>query len=125
MKLSSFTGLGFEINAVQEACPKFKLSMAEVHDSAERGMLVEDLAESFGDKADFSLLLSDRAELEDVDLALATAAESLQGREERKVGVKNGLGLAMALILEAIQQQFVLLDDSVRGDGANEQGQKR
>ena len=114
MRLSSFTALGFEVNAVLEACPKFKFSVAEVRDSAQRGMLVEELAARFGDKADLSLLLADEREVVDVDLALSDASDSLHGREGKKAGVsKNGLCLAMALILEAIQEQFGGLDQLV------------
>jgi len=116
MKLSSFTALGFEVNVMLEACPKLKFSAAEVRDSARRGMLVEDLAHRFGDKADLSLILSDEQELVDVDLALSDASDALDGREKKKVGVsKNGLCLAMALILEATQEQFGMLSQSVEG----------
>jgi hypothetical protein len=45
-----------------------------------------------------------RAEME---LALGNAAEALRGREIRKVGVgDNALCLVIALVLEAIQQNF-------------------
>ena len=108
MKLSSFTCLGFEANSVLDSCPKFKLSFAEVHDSAERGMLVEDLAERFGDKADFSLILSDEDELTDVDLALSDAVTALDRHEITKADVsKSGFCLVIALVLEAIQEQFL------------------
>src|SRR2546423_12843037 len=107
MKLTSFTGLGFELNAVLEGSPRAKLSFNEVRDAAQRGVLVEHLAQRLGDKVDLSAISSNEDELVDVVLALRVASEALDGREARKVGVsKNGLCLAMALILDATQQQF-------------------
>ena len=107
MKLSSFTSLAFNVNSVLDQNPKFKLPFAAVRDSAKRRMLVQDLARQFGEQADLSLLLSDVDELVDVNLALTNASSALEGRVMRKVGVsKNGLCLVMALILEAIQQEF-------------------
>ena len=51
MKLTSFTYLGFELNAVQEEFPRAKLSFKEVRDAAQRGVLVEHLAQRLGDKS--------------------------------------------------------------------------
>ena len=80
MRLSSLTYLAFETNAVLDACPRFKLSIAEVHSAARQGFLVEHLAKRFGQKADLSLLLSDPDELNAVDFALADAARFASAR---------------------------------------------
>jgi hypothetical protein len=114
MKLSSLTVIGFETNAVLDSAPGTKISFNDIHDAAERKQLVQFLAERFGDEADLSLLLSDPVELAEVNNALCDAACALQGRERKKVGiVRNGLGLMIAIVLEAIQQQFIpLLPDN-------------
>jgi hypothetical protein len=112
MRLSSLTYIGFETNAVWDTCPDFELSFSEVYDAAEQGCLVELLKKRFGDVADLSLfeLEGNQTELEQVEAALKNAAEALQGREKRKVGVRNsGICLVMAIIFEAIQQQFSAL----------------
>jgi hypothetical protein len=107
MKLLSFTSLAFSVNSVLDQNPATTLSFAEVRDSAKRGVLVQDLARRFGEQPDLSLLLSDEHELSDLNLALTNASNALEGRVMRRVGVsKNGLCLVMALILEAIEQQF-------------------
>src|SRR5437867_1912071 len=105
MRLSSLTYLGFETNAVLDACPGFKLPIAEVHSASRAGRLVEHLATRFGAEADLSLLVAHPEELDAVNSALTQAADSLEGREARKTGVsKNGLCFVIALVLEAIQQ---------------------
>ena len=108
MQLSSLTYAAFEINAVWDTCPDFELSFAEVHEAAEREELLTLLANRFGDKADLSLFdVPDSNECRETEIALRLAAEALAGRERRKVGVEqSGMCLAMALILEAIQQNF-------------------
>jgi hypothetical protein len=107
MRLSSLTYLGFETTAVWDSCPDFELSFAEVHDAAQRGRLVALLRERFGDSADMSLFDMDAKELADTEAALRDAASALEGREGRKTGVRNsGICLVMAIIFEAIQQQF-------------------
>ena len=111
MRLSSLTYLGLESNAVHDERPDLNLSFQEIHDAADRKELVQHLALRFGDSADLSLLTSlpdNQNELAEVNQALHDAASALYGRERKKVGVtKNGLCLVHALILEAIQQQFI------------------
>lgn len=107
MRLSSLTYLGFEVNAVCDACPDFEFTLERIHRAAREKNVVSSLAERFGELADLSLLLSNPKELAEIEKALSDAASALEGRESRKVGIKNsGLCLVMALILEAIQQQF-------------------
>ena len=57
--------------------------------------------------SNFWMLLGNADELKQVDLALGAAAEAIEGREAGKAGVtQNGLCLVLAIIFEAIQQQF-------------------
>jgi hypothetical protein len=113
MKLSSLTYLGFETNAVLDAHPDFQLPFAEIHAAARERRLVEYLTKRFGDKADLSMFQARPDELIDVEMALADAAGGLEGRESRKTGVaNNGVNLVLALIFEAIQQQFISLTPS-------------
>ena len=107
MRLSQFTMLAFEINAVWDMCPDFELSFGQVHEAARQRGLVSFLAERFGDDVDLSLLTSNAKDLPEIETALQDAACALEGRESRKVGVKtSGLCLSMAIVIEAIQQQF-------------------
>lgn len=107
MRLSSLTYLGFETTAVWDSCPDIELSFDEVHTAAEKGALVKLLTTRFGDAIDLSLFELDKKELADTEAALSQAAAGLCGRERRKTGVsESGICLVMAIILEAIQEQF-------------------
>ena|SRR5947208_1992776 len=105
--LCSFTHLAFLINWTIDERPANDLSFAEIHAAARIGRLVDLLAGHFGHIADFSLLLGNPTNLEQMEAALCDAASTLEGREAGKVCVSNsGLCLVMAIVLEAIQQQF-------------------
>jgi hypothetical protein len=107
MRLSSLTYLGFETTAVWDVCRDFELAFAEVYEAAQKGKLIALLKDRFGDNADLSLFDLDQKERADTEAALRVAAEALEGRERRKTGVQNsGICLVMAIIFEAIQQQF-------------------
>ena len=111
MMLSSLTGIGFEVNAVMSECPDFELTLEQVHGAARERRLIPLLKERFQEGADFSLLLSHADELAQVEAALGGASEALEGRESRKVGIRNsGLCLVIALVFEAIQQRFCPAD---------------
>lgn len=111
MRLSSLTTLGLEINAVWDSCPDQELNFAEIHTAADEATLVALLAKRFEGLIDLSLLMDKPIELREVESALRDAAVALKDREGRKVGVKNsGLCLFMAIIFEAIQQQFCPLE---------------
>ena len=108
MNLVSFTNIAFQINAVLDEAPNLELSFKEIHDAAEVGSLLEHLAERLKDHVDFSLTLTRPEEHKDVERALSDVAGSLYGCESKKAGVRQrGLCLVMAIILEAIQQQFI------------------
>lgn len=105
--LSSFTSVAFEVNAAYEATPDLNMPFHEVFKAAEGKKLVSYLAQAFGDICDFSLLFNDSQTLSKVEDAFMNAAETLRGRVSRKTGVKSsGFGLVMAIVLEAIQQQY-------------------
>ena len=111
MKLVSLTLLGFEVNAMWDACPDFELTFDEVHLAASERKLVAMLAERFKGSIDLSLLIGNPKELSKVEAALGDASYALQGQERRKVGVSSsGLCLVMAIIFEAIQQRFCPLE---------------
>src|SRR5258708_26255606 len=107
MKLSSLTHFGFLINSVLDTGPVIELGFAEIHAAARAGQLVEHLATRLGKISNFWMLLGNADELKQVDLALGAAAVAVEGREAGVAGVRqNGLCLVLAIILEAIQQQF-------------------
>ena len=113
--LCSFTHLAFLINWTVDQRPATDLSFAEIHDAARKGRLVDLLAGRFGHIADFSLLLGNPTNREQMEAALCDAAGALEGREAGKAGVTtSGLCLAMAIVLEAIQQQFIPLRPAKR-----------
>lgn len=99
------------INLPQDArsTPVEDLSFPEVHRAARDGDLIGLLQRRFGHIADFSLLLpsgDNLAKLEQMEAALSRAAELFEGREYKACVGKSGLCLVMAIVLEAIQQQF-------------------
>ena len=119
MKLTptALTHLGFQINAALERRPGLDLSFAEIHEAAEAGHLVEHLATRLAGQADLYLLTSDREQLASLEAALRAAAETLRGDEADKADIeKSGLCLALAIVLEAIQQQFGTVASPVSAD---------
>lgn len=107
MKLISLTLLGFEINSMIDSGNNFSLSFEQVHTSARDKKLASLIAATTKDPENLAILMSNGEEVRQVEAALSDAACALCGREQRKTGVQNnGLCLIMAIIFEAIQQQF-------------------
>jgi len=106
--LCTYNHLGFLINWIMDERPDLDLTFAEIHQAARQKQLIELLRQRFGHVADFGLLRHDSlTNIEHMELALSDAAFALEGREAGKACVQhNGLCLAQALVLEAIQQQF-------------------
>ena len=106
--LCSFTHLAFLINGIIDERPASDLTFKEIHLAAREGRLVPLLTERFGNIAHFSLpACSSTINPEQTEALLSDAAWALEGREARKASIQNsGLCLAMAIVLEAIQQQF-------------------
>jgi len=110
MKLSSLTYLAFELNALLDICPNHDLPFTAIHDAADLGLLVEHLDKWFPGQIDLSLLLSNADELTQVEIALRDSAEGMYGRDVSSRGRDaSGLCLVMAIVLNAIQHQFIPL----------------
>jgi len=105
MKLTSLTHLGFLINWIIDERPATDLSFQQVHAAAREGRLIELLARRYGHIADFYYLRprpGNLINLEQMEAALSDAACALEGREPV---AHSGLCLALAIVLEAIQQR--------------------
>ena len=108
LKLCWFTELAFLLNWITDECPSEDLTFKEIYDAAADGRFIPLLAERYGRIAEFGpLLKSSSVNLEQMEAALSEAAMALEGHEAEKVCVENsGLCLAMAIVVQAIQQQF-------------------
>src|SRR3989442_1041576 len=108
LTVTNLTHLGFHINAIVDSGEDLDLAYAEIHEAAELGRLLEHLANRLRGRADLYLLTSLEPEhVTAIEIALRDAAGALQGREMKKASIKNsGLSLVMAIILEALQQNF-------------------
>ncbi len=78
----------------------------DVYSAADQGSLV-DLFLTIDDSGIIELWANKSDAKAEMERAFQDAAEALRGREMRKTGVgENALCLTMAIMLEAIQQQF-------------------
>ena len=78
----------------------------DIYDAADRGELVG-LLLKIDDSGIIELWAREPEPRAEMERALGNAAEALRGREIRKTGVgDNALCLVMALVLEAVQQNF-------------------
>ncbi len=78
----------------------------DIYEAADNGSLVA-LVEKIDDSGIIELWATDPQRRAEVERALGDAAEALRGREIRKTGVgDNPLCMVMALVLEAVQQNF-------------------
>ncbi len=105
--LCSYTHLAFLINGIIDERPPTGLTFDEIHEAAEDGRFIEFLEERYGHIANFSMLRGSTRE--QMNAAFADASAALRGREARACVRCRGLCLAMAIVLEAIQQQFDVL----------------
>ena len=108
LTVTNLTHLAFHVNSIIDSEEDFDLSFSEIHEAAELGRLLEHLEKRFHGKADLYLLTSlEPNHVLAIEKALQDAADVLRGRERRKADVKNsGLCLLIAIILEALQQNF-------------------
>src|SRR4051812_8064682 len=111
LTLTSLTHLGFCINSFIDSRDDFDLSYAEVHEAAETGCLLKHLAQRLSGRADLHLATSLEAErVAVIERVLRDAADVMYNREAKKATIQNsGLCLVMAIILEALQQNFAPL----------------
>jgi hypothetical protein len=79
----------------------------ELYDASDKGDLVDFLRRRIDDSGIIELWASDPEQRAAVEKALGNAVEALRGREIRKTGVgENPLCMVIAVVLEAIQQNF-------------------
>jgi len=118
LSFTALTHLGFHITALLDTCPDCNLPFTAIHAAADLGVLLAYLDRRFRNEIDLYLILSDPDVLAEVELALTTAAGSMYGRDISSKGKKgkssSGLCLVMAIILEAIQQQYTAMVDPPR-----------
>lgn len=104
-KLTTLTGVGFQINAAIEKGQTDTVSFEEIYASIENNTLLNDLDTKIPDTFDFSLIEPGSERDKHFNNAISNVAAALQGRERRKVNIeKSGLHLLIAIIFEAIQQ---------------------
>ncbi|MBI5806238.1 hypothetical protein HZA73_09350 [candidate division TA06 bacterium] len=110
--LNTLSFVGFEVNSAIEGGFGDGVSFDDIYTSIERGALLEDLDKLITDTFDFSLYPAASEQNIAFNYAIKIASEGIQGRESRKVGIKkSGLHLLVAIILEAIQQQYWVIPD--------------
>jgi hypothetical protein len=106
MKLYNLTSIGWCANMMLDRHDQAPFTFDDIYAAADRGALV-DLLLKIDDSGIIELWARDPGLRADTERALADAAEALRGRELRKTGVgNNALCMVMALVLEAIQQNF-------------------
>ena len=106
MKLSHITSIGWCANMMLDRREQAPFTFDEIYAAADSGSLVE-LLLKIDDSGIIELWATDPQKRAEVERALANAAEALHGREIRKTGVgDNPLCMVIALVLEAIQQNF-------------------
>jgi hypothetical protein len=107
-QLCRFTHFALQLNRLIDRGPVREPAFSEVHEAAKGGRLVGLVASCSEHPEAFSLVFCGGADYEQLEAALRDGAMALEGREMRKAGVEyRGLCLVMAIVLEAIQQQFL------------------
>ncbi len=108
IKPIALSHLAFLINyVIANHCADVPSSL--VRATARGRHLLQFLAGHYGRLADFYYLLRDPEHLEKLEAILSDAASELQYDERRKLGPStSGLGLALAITLQALQQQLLL-----------------
>ncbi len=106
MRLSQLTSIGWCANMMLDRREQAPFTFDEIYAAADRGALV-DLLLKIDDSGIIEITARDPEARAATERALRDAAEALRGREIRKTGVgDNPLCMVMALVLEAIQQNF-------------------
>jgi hypothetical protein len=91
--------------AIDQKAP-VPFSFDDIYSAADRGELI-DLFMKIDDSGLIQGACRDQPNRDEIERAFADATEALRGREMRKTGVgDNPLCMVMAIVLEAIQQNF-------------------
>lgn len=110
--LSTLSFVGFEVNSAIEGGYGKMVSFDDIYSSIDRGTILEDLDKMIPDAFDFSLYPASSGQNIAFNFVIKIASEGIRGRERKKVGIeKSGLHLLMAIILEALQQQYWIIPD--------------
>src|SRR5436309_1043297 len=106
MNLSQLTSIGWCAIMMVDRGEQPPFTFDDIYAAADSGTLV-DLFLKIDDSGVIEITARDRKQRAETERALADATEALRGRELRKTGVGDkSLCLVMAIVLEAIQQNF-------------------
>ena len=107
MNLTDLTVLQFNLIAIIDAGNHEGVTFEEVKGATRTGDLFQWLSTRFPDDVDMSIYTGDHAANgRDVVKALQVAADVVEGRERKKMGVEhNGICLLAALVTEVIQRR--------------------
>jgi hypothetical protein len=111
-RLSTLGFVGFQVNSAISNGHANAFSFHQIYLSLELGTLLENLERMLPEEFDLRLFPPESEEAVALNETLHEAAEGLRGRERGKVGLEkpgSGLHLLLALILEAMQQQYWVL----------------
>jgi hypothetical protein len=107
MKLSQITSVGWCANMMLDRKEQAPFTIDDVYKAVEERRLVDLLWKNIDDSGIIELWARESGPKAELEKVLGNAAEALRGREIRKAGVgENALCLVMAVVLEAIQQNF-------------------
>jgi hypothetical protein len=106
MNLSQITSIGWCANMMLDRGEQAPFTFEDIYAAADNGTLV-DLFLKIDDSGIIEITAREPEQRVETERALADAVEALRGREIRKAGVGDKpLCMVMAIVLEAIQQNF-------------------
>jgi len=107
MRLSQITSIGWCANMMLDRKEQPSFTIDDIYTAVDEGGLVDLLMKTIDDSGLIEACAQRPEQKAELENALSNAAEALRGRELRKAGVgENALCLVMAIVLEAIQQNF-------------------
>lgn len=107
MRLSMLTSIAFCANIAIDQRKSTPFNFDDLYSAADKSELVDLLQKTIDDSGVIELWSRQIDDKRSVENALNSATEALRGRELRKVGVgDNPLCMVIAIVLEAIQQNF-------------------
>ncbi|QWP77137.1 hypothetical protein J5226_01650 [Lysobacter sp. K5869] len=106
-QLTTLTQVGVQLTAAVEIELRGNLTFLEVYRALRGGDLLEEIERIAPGACDFGVCPRGSAQRAALHEALRRAADTAEGRERRKLGlISSGVHLALALVLEAIQQCY-------------------